>query len=681
MNKEIIFSFKGIEVIIECDVKEKIIDAYNKFLSKIQTDISQLDFIYNGNKINEKQSFDKIASSIDKKRNIINISIEEVNKNNIIIENSLNSKEIVCPQCNENIILKIKDYKLFLSDCKNGHKIDNLFFNEYEKERYISSTKIKCECCQRNANKINNYELYKCLNCKIYLCPSCKSNHFKNHKCINYEEAKYTCEEHNKKYIEYCNKCKQNICKLCISDHNNHDIIYFEDIIKSKINVKKRKIEIKKNLDILNHNIKEINKILNNVKNNLDIYYQLVDTIYDNYSNSNKNYQSLRNIYELEEYNKSIMFDIETINDEEYYNNKLQYILNIYNRMNNKINEINNNEFKKNPKLKFKYVIISNCDSYGINDIFEVYKSYKDKKEYFAIKDKLFEIGIFTLLECKKKISLKGHTNNITTVRYFLNNKNFNEYLISADNDKTVIIWNITNNFETNFRIQTKYKDYIFSCLLVFPKNIIQNYIITSTCNISDNEDESATKVYSLNTCKFIQNMRNTKNKKINYLLSWFNKNDNNYYIIQLGDGIFINGLNNNIYYDLKKKGLNIQQEGNFDSGIIFTKWTKDFLISVSENGRIYIWDLDGNFLFKEIILKNNALLMHITLWNLNYIIVADFNNKSFKIIDLELYKVITEIKCPDDEGMKCIKKVYHPTFGESLLSEDKSGTFKLWTL
>ena len=78
--------------------------------------------------------------------------------------------------------------------------------------------------------------------------------------------------------------------------------------------------------------------------------------------------------------------------------------------------------------------------------------------------------------------------------------------------------------------------------------------------------------------------MRNTKNKKINYLLLWFNKNDNNYYIIQLGDGIFINGLNNNIHYNLKKKGLNAEQEGKHDSGIIFTKWTKDFLISTSEN-------------------------------------------------------------------------------------------------
>ena len=357
----------------------------------------------------------------------------------------------------------------------------------------------------------------------------------------------------------------------------------------------------------------------------------------------------------------------------------LKYINYIYNRMNNKINEIKNNEFKKNPKLKFKCKPMRNCDSSGINDIFEVYISYKDKKEYIALKDCSFDVKIFTLLDYKKIAFLKGHTNNITTIRYFLNNKNFYEYLISSDNDKTVIIWDITNNFQTNFRIQTKYKDYILSCLLVFPQNITENYIITSTRNISENEDESATKVYSLNTYKFIKNMKNTKNKKINCLLSWFNKNDNNYYIIQLGNGIFINCLDDNTNYDLKHKGLNKEQ--GHDSGIIFTKWGDDYLISTSENGKIYIWNLDKNFLFKEIILKNNSLLMHITLWNLNYIIVADYNNKSFKIIDLELYKVITEIKSPDGKEMKCVKKVYHPAFGESLLSEDQNGTIILWTL
>ena len=61
---------------------------------------------------------------------------------------------------------------------------------------------------------------------------------------------------------------------------------------------------------------------------------------------------------------------------------------------------------------------------------------------------------IFALIDNNRITNLKGHTNKITTIRYFLNNKNFKEYLISADIDKiVVIIWDITNNFKKNFRI------------------------------------------------------------------------------------------------------------------------------------------------------------------------------------------------------------------------------------
>ena len=72
---------------------------------------------------------------------------------------------------------------------------------------------------------------------------------------------------------------------------------------------------------------------------------------------------------------------------------------------------------------------------------------------------------------------------------------------------------------------------------------------------------------------------------------------------------------------------------------------------------------------------------MHISLWNNKYIIASDYNNKSFKIIDLEIYKVITEIKHIENFEIKSVKKVYHPIFGESLLSCDKKGNIKLWII
>ena len=43
------------------------------------------------------------------------------------------AKYFICPKCNENIYFSIKDYKIFLKDCKNGHKMDDILFNEFEK--------------------------------------------------------------------------------------------------------------------------------------------------------------------------------------------------------------------------------------------------------------------------------------------------------------------------------------------------------------------------------------------------------------------------------------------------------------------------------------------------------------------------------------------------------------------
>ena len=46
-------------------------------------------------------------------------------------EDNLQS-EIICPECKENCIINIKDYKINLFGCKNGHNINNILFQNYE---------------------------------------------------------------------------------------------------------------------------------------------------------------------------------------------------------------------------------------------------------------------------------------------------------------------------------------------------------------------------------------------------------------------------------------------------------------------------------------------------------------------------------------------------------------------
>jgi len=170
-----------------------------------------------------------------------------------------------------------------------------------------------------------------------------------------------------------------------------------------------------------------------------------------------------------------------------------------------------NYEFKKEPKnLKFKENITTTNTSCGWNDMFEIFISYKDNNEYLVSpNNNNYKLDIFNLNNNQIINSLSGHKNHIRTIRYFINNKNKNEYLISADDDKIVIIWDITNNYNIKYKINTKYGHQIHSCLLIFPYNSDDNYIITSTYNDSGKDEDSSTKLYSLNNGNFIKYINN----------------------------------------------------------------------------------------------------------------------------------------------------------------------------
>ena len=139
---------------------------------------------------------------------------------------------------------------------------------------------------------------------------------------------------------------------------------------------------------------------------------------------------------------------------------------------------------------------------------------------------------------------------SVRTIRYFINNKNNNEYLISADCRKRVIVWDITNDYNKKYCIETNYHDHISSCLLFFPPNNNDDYIITSSNSTSNDNKNSATKIYSLNKGGFIKYIPNSNNYYICYLLSWYNKKNNKYYLIELAfKNIIINNLLDDEFY------------------------------------------------------------------------------------------------------------------------------------
>ena len=314
------FIYNGNNIVIQCDINDKMKEIINKYILKAAIDKNSVIFLYSGNIIDEELKLSEIIEKDKKdkkeKIKILVNSLDNINNNKSIIK----SKYIICPKCKENIKYKFDEYKITLYECKNGHRIDNILLDEFDKTQYIDISKIECNICKEN-NKSNTYknELYKCLKCGINICPLCKLSHDKLHNIINYEKKNYICEKHNEIYIKYCDECKMNICIMCANEHKNHKNILFEDIIPNNDKIKEKMNELRKSIDIFNNNIEELIKKLEKVKENMEIYYNINNNIINNYIIKNRNYEILQNINEIIN-NNNILEEIKKINNEKILN-------------------------------------------------------------------------------------------------------------------------------------------------------------------------------------------------------------------------------------------------------------------------------------------------------------------------------------------------------------------------
>ena len=213
---EIIFAYKGKSIHIQAQPNETLNMAIDRFCAKNNVNRKKVYFIYNGEKLNENLTIDKIMK--------IECDTHRKNNNLKIAEN------IICPKCHENIFMEIDNYKINLKNCINRHN-KTISIKEFEDTQLIDSSKIICNNCKiKNMGNTVNNMFYKCLNCKIDICPVCKSNHNKEHKIINYFDISNICDKHYDNYENYCINCNKNICLKCFENHNNHNIENFEKL-------------------------------------------------------------------------------------------------------------------------------------------------------------------------------------------------------------------------------------------------------------------------------------------------------------------------------------------------------------------------------------------------------------------------------------------------------------------
>ena len=286
------FQYEGINTIIECQEDQKISEIFNNFISKSDIKENEINFFYdekNLTQIDKNLTFNQIANSVDKERKKMDIKV--INTKEELEKKLIKSKNIICPQCGEDIKMKINNYKINLFGCKNDHIINNISLDEFEKTQMVNLNEIKCGICKKNKSNTDDNKLYKCNECNMNVCPVCKLKHDKNHNIIDYDKIYYICNKHEEPFTNYCKKCKINICSLCEKGNN--------------YNEKERNYQILNNINeiINNHIITDISNI--NKEKDFKIKF---NNIFDIYNKRNINEINLKIKINKNDVNKKIYF-------------------------------------------------------------------------------------------------------------------------------------------------------------------------------------------------------------------------------------------------------------------------------------------------------------------------------------------------------------------------------------
>ena len=269
---EVEFNYQQSIIKIQANINDRFQLIIEKYLNKINLDINNIYFLSNGKKISKDDILGNIMNESDKRNNKIIILVYPTN--------IIKSNEIICPICKEICKYEIKDYKIKLYDCKNGHIIKDIKLNEFVNKQNIDISEIKCDNCkEKNKSNTKNNEIYICNKCNKNLCPLCKSIHDKSHIIINYENKNYICKEHNETFVKYCKNCKKDLCLSCINGHKNHKIISYGDELIDMKNLRNNMKRLEEDINKFKMNIEEIINKYKKIIENLDIYYNINNNI------------------------------------------------------------------------------------------------------------------------------------------------------------------------------------------------------------------------------------------------------------------------------------------------------------------------------------------------------------------------------------------------------------------
>ena len=327
---DIEFDYLQDKITMKFNLTDDFNSVFDKYYHKANIEPNSVVFMAHAMTIPKNKKIIDIMDTSEKLTNKIYISVFPLYlNNNQVFEQS---KEIICPKCSEQCIIKIQDYLVELYCYKCNHSTF-MRLDEFKDSQKLDLAKIKCEICNvKNMGNSFDHVFFYCQNCKTNICVLCKEKHNDNHSIIKYEQKNYCCPKHYDSFFKFCLDCKINICMLCNQEHSNHNLESFEDIISNPDNKRIELDKLKTEINIFNNNVRKIISGLNQLIENMETYYKIFNNIFNNYDVKNKNYQVLKNMNQIDT-NNNIYKEIFEINQNNNYIEKINKIFNIYYKM------------------------------------------------------------------------------------------------------------------------------------------------------------------------------------------------------------------------------------------------------------------------------------------------------------------------------------------------------------
>ena len=330
------------------------------------------------------------------------------------------------------------------------------------------------------------------------------------------------------------------------------------------------------------------------------------------------------------------------------------------------IHKLDKNENKKirkeNPRnIKFSHFIAKDSYSKGVifDNTFSIFKSINDILYLIYINENKSIVSIDIVNN--KIINEIKRNYNIDCLRHYLDSINKRDLIIIISSLRNDIQILDIKNFECLLFLERVNKSgYIDSSFLLFHDN--QNYIITSNVNYKKNPDPI--KIYDFNGNKIKE--INKSNENTYFIDIYYEQKSSKIYILISNDNFsksydYKENKIYKIYYEFENNDRIIPHT----SLILFRDNNKLEIIESSNNGYIRVWNFHSCELLKKV--KVGKESYGICLWDKDCLFVGGY--KLIYLIDLKNLEKIKTLEGHEQE-INSIKKIFHPKFGECLISQ-----------